>query len=131
MAALGGSSWVLAHGHSVHFSLHATMATKKLKEVSGTKPEETAATDAAPAAKRLPLKTLRVDDCSASIWGRDQMVRGEMRSFFSVTFERSYKDRDGAWKYTRSFDGDSLGKLVTLCQQASEAIESLRDQVGS
>jgi hypothetical protein len=106
------------------------MAIKKHKEVSGTVPEETAAKDAAPAAKRLPLKTLRVEDCSASIWGRDQMVRGEMRVFFSVTFERSYKDRNGAWKYTKSFDADSLGKLVTLCQQASEAIESLRDSVG-
>lgn len=130
MAALGGSSWVLAHGHSVHFSLHATMATKKLTDESGTRPEETAATDAASAAKRLPLKTLRVEDCSGSIWGRDQLVRGQMRTFFSVTFERSYKDRDGAWKYTRSFDADSLGKLVTLCQQASEAIDSLRQPVG-
>ena len=43
------------------------MATKKHKEVSGTKPEETAATEAAPAAKKLPLKTLRVADGSASI----------------------------------------------------------------
>ena len=129
MAALGGSSWVLAHGHSVP-SLLATMATKKHKEVSGTKPEQTAATDAAPAVKRLPLKTLRVEDCSASIWGRDQMVHGEMRVFFSVTFERSYKDRDGAWKYTKSFDAESLGKLVTLCQQASEAIETLRKSAG-
>ena len=107
------------------------MANKKYKDVTGTKPEENAAADAALAAKRLPLKTLRVEECSGSIWGRDHMAGGLMRRFFSVTFERSYKDRDGAWKYTRSFDADSLGKLVTLCQQASEAIESLRERAES
>jgi hypothetical protein len=104
------------------------MATKKLKNESGTKPEETAAPEAAPAGKKLPAKTIRVEDCSASVWARDYMVRGQMRTFFSVTFERSYKDRDGAWKYTRSFDAESLGKLVSLCQQASEAIQSLMQQ---
>jgi hypothetical protein len=104
------------------------MANKKHKDVSGTKPEETAATDAAPAAKKLPLKTLRVDDCFASIWARDYMVRGQTRTFHSCTFERSYKDRDGAWKYTRSFDADSLGKLVSLAQQASEVIHTFRQQ---
>ena len=107
------------------------MATKKHKEVSGTKPEETAATEAAPAAKKLPLKTLRVDDCSASIWARDYIVRGKMRTFLSCTFERSYKDRNGAWKYTHSFDSDSLGKLVTLCQQASEVIHTIQQQAES
>jgi hypothetical protein len=128
MAVLGGSSWVYWRTAIPCISLLATLATKKHKEVPGTMPEETAATNAAPAAKRLPVKTLRVEDCSGSIWAREQMVRGEMRTFFSVTFERSYKDRDGAWKYTRSFDPDSLGKLVTLCQQASEAITSFRQR---
>lgn len=104
------------------------MATKKHKEVSGSKPEETAATEAAPAAKKLPLKTLRIDDCSASIWARDYLVRGQMRTFYSSTFERSYKDRNGAWKYTRSFDADSLGKLVSLAQQASEVIHTVQQQ---
>jgi hypothetical protein len=99
---------------------------KKLKEESGTKPEVTpAAKDAASGMKKAPIKTLRVEDCSASIWARDFMVQGQMRTFISVTFERSYKDRDGAWKYTKSFDMDSLGKLVSLCQQASEVIPTL------
>jgi len=52
-------------------------------------------------------------------------IRGEQKTFYSVTLERSYKDRDGAWKYTRSFDADSLGKIVSLCQQASESIGGL------
>lgn len=103
---------------------------KKYK-VSGTKSEdtpamETAAKDAAPAAKRQPIKTIRIDDCSASIWAREAVIRGETATFYSVSFERSYKDRDGSYKYTKSFDAESLGKIVTLCQEASEAIQSLQ-----
>lgn len=91
------------------------------------KPEEQpAATEAASTAKRRPIKTLRVEDCSASIWARDFVVQGEPRTFYSVTLERSYKDRDGQWRYTKSFDLESLGKLVALCQQASEFIHGLQ-----
>lgn len=105
----------------------STVMVKKLKDESGRKPEDKpSATDAVPGMRRSPVKTLRVEDCSASIWSRDFMVQGQMRTFISVTFERSYKDRDGAWKYTKSFDADSLGKLVALCQQASEAIPALQ-----
>lgn len=105
--------------------------TKKNKDVSGTKPEGTAAKDAANApqdAKRRPAAVIRLDDCSASIWRREHVIQGKPRVFFSVTLERSYKDRDGAWKYTRSFDADSLGKVVSLCQQAAETINGLQQQ---
>lgn len=98
---------------------------KKHKEVSDTRSEETVAKDATAAMKRAPIKTLRVEDCSASIWVREATVRGELTKFYSVSFERSYKALDG-WKYTKSFDMDSLGKLITLCQQASEYVESLQ-----
>lgn len=104
---------------------------QKLKDASGTKPEETAATEAAPVsqeAKRKPVAVVRVEDCSASIWARQHPVQGEAKTFYSVTLERSYKDRDGAWRYTKSFDADSLGKVVDLCQQASETINGLQQQ---
>lgn len=104
---------------------------QKLKEVSGTKPEENAAASAAPVsqdAKRKPAAVIRVEDCSASIWAREFPVQGKPKTFYSVTLERSYKDRDGAWKYTKSFDADSLGKIVSLCQQASETINGLQQQ---
>lgn len=82
---------------------------------------ESAASSTQDASSR-PVKTFRVDDCSLSVWSRERVIRGETVVFYSVTIERSYKDASGAWKYTRSFDSDSLGKLVTLCQQASEFI---------
>jgi hypothetical protein len=79
-------------------------------------------------AKRKPAAVIRVDDCSASVWAREVMVQGQPRIFYSVSLERSYKDRDGAWKYTRSFDQDSLGKIVSLCQQAEQTIRGLTEK---
>ena len=100
-------------------------------EASKSKKAPPAAKEAAPApqdAKRKPVRTIRVDDCSVSIWAREAVVKGEPKTFYSVTLERSYKDRDGGWKYTRSFDADSLGTVVALCQQASEAISALQKE---
>jgi len=94
----------------------------KNKDVAGKTPAETTPS---PEAKRKPAAVLRADDCSASIWTRKVVVQGQPKTFYSLTLERSYKDRDGAWKYTKSFDLDSLGKVVSLCQQAQETIHGL------
>jgi hypothetical protein len=70
---------------------------------------------------------VRVGDISASIWSRDHLVRGESRTFYSLTLERSFRDRDGAYRYTRSFDPDSLGSLVTAIQKADEFLRTLEE----
>ena len=102
---------------------------KKNKDVAVTKAAEqfvaTNATTSSPDAKKKPVNTIRLDDVSASIWAREFVVHGSPKIFYSVTLERSYKDRDGAWKWTKSFDVDSLGKVISVCQQASEAITGL------
>jgi hypothetical protein len=99
---------------------------RKNKDVSATKAEEqpvaTTATTAPQEAKRRPVQTFRADDVSASIWVREHLVRGQVTKFWSVTLERSYKDAAGQWRYTKTYDSDSLGKIVSLCQQASEYI---------
>lgn len=102
---------------------------KKTKDVATTTvagtPAATIAAPSSPDAKKKPVATIRLEDCSASIWGREYVAQGQPRVFYSVTFERSYKDRNGAWKYAHSFDAESLGKVVSLCQQASETIHNL------
>ncbi len=92
---------------------------KKNKDVAATKAAENSAPQEA---KRRPEHTFRVDDVSASIWVREHLVRGQATKFWSVTMERSYKDAAGQWRYTKTFDAESLGKIVALCQQASEYI---------
>lgn len=78
-------------------------------------------------AKRVPVQTFREGDVSVSIWGREATIQGQRRTFFSCTFERSYKDRDGTWKYTKSFDADGLGKLVAVAQRADEYLRGLME----
>jgi hypothetical protein len=75
-----------------------------------------------------PLKVFRIDDVSASIFVRQRNVQGEDRQFYSVTFSRSYKDSQGQWRYTKWFDLDDLGKIVTVAQQASEFIHGRLEQ---
>jgi hypothetical protein len=76
------------------------------------------------------LKVFRIDDVSASVFGRDREIRGEARTFYSVTFSRSYKDSAGQWRYTKWFDLDDLGRVVTVAQQASDYIHGLLKDTG-
>lgn len=102
---------------------------KKYTDVSGTKsevPATTAGDSASQDAKRAPVRTIREGDCNASIWMREFTARGDKRAFFSVTLERSFKDPNGQYRYTKTFDPDSLPRVAILCQKAQEAIEALQ-----
>jgi hypothetical protein len=60
------SSWDSAGSHSEKLAFTLWVPAKH-KNVSGTKPENSVEPDAAPAAKKLPLKTLRGEDCSVPV----------------------------------------------------------------
>lgn len=77
--------------------------------------------------KRRPIHSIREADVSLSVWSREVTVRGEERTFYSVTVERSYRDSMGQYRYTRSFDPQSLPPLVSLIQRASEYIFHLEN----
>ena len=84
------------------------------------------ATSASQDAKQKPVATIRVEDCSASIWSREYLIKGQPTAFHSITFERSYKDRDGRYHYTKSFDANSLPHIATLVQQTAAAIADMK-----
>lgn len=92
-------------------------ATTKKKDVAATKAVDTTPSQEV---KRKPEKAFYIEDCGASVWSREYVVQGTPRVFRTVTFERSYKDRNGQFRYTKSFDQDSLGKVVRLCQMVEE-----------
>jgi hypothetical protein len=71
--------------------------------------------------KRTPINVFRIDDVSASVFSRDY----NDRTFYSVSFSRSYKSASGEWRYTKNFDREDLGKIVSLCQQAADYIDRL------
>ena len=82
-------------------------------------------TQASSASKR-PLKTIREEDCSASIWPRTVTKEGSERTFYSVTLERRYKDKDGQFHYTKSFDVGSMSQLAAVIKKTNDELQALQ-----
>lgn len=80
--------------------------------------KKAAATEAA----NGPVKVFRIEDVSASLFARERQVQGQPRTFYSVSFSRSYKASTGEWKYTKNFDMEDLGKIVGLCKEVEEHV---------
>jgi len=96
------------------------------KKVRSAEAEQTKTAAVAPEPKRLPVKVFVVEDVSASIFAREfPMKGGEMRTFYSVSFSRSYRDAGGTFRYVKSFNLEDLGKVIHVCQQADEYIRGL------
>lgn len=72
-------------------------------------------------AKKGPVKTFTADDVSASVFSR---VYND-RTYYSVTFNRWYRDKAGQNRYINSFGLEDLGKVVIVAQQADEFIRGL------
>lgn len=69
-----------------------------------------------------PVKVFVLDDVSASVFAREVAVRGQQRTFYSVSFSRSYRDSSGSRRYVKTFNLEDLGKVVAVAQQADEYI---------
>jgi len=79
---------------------------------------------AAPAANS-PVETFLLDDVSASVFAREHQTKNGMRTFYSVSFSRSYRDSKGTRMYVKTFNLEDLGKVVTVAQQADDFIRKL------
>jgi len=108
---------------SISFTPFAMDGNKKKKD--GSTKEQPAAS---PDAKRGPVKTITLENVHASIFVREHVVQGEPHKFYSVSFTRSYKDASGRYQYTKSFDLDDLGRLITVATQAAEFIREQEQQ---
>jgi hypothetical protein len=69
-----------------------------------------------------PVAKLRLGLIFANIW---QRTTGE-DSFYSVSFERRYKDAKGKWQSTHSYNADDLLVLAKLADQVHTEIAQLR-----
>ena len=94
------------------------------KKDACSKPEESTQ-EAGASEKRQLLHSIREGEINVSIWARQHMVRGEPRTFYSVTIERSYRDQFGQTQYTKSFDPESLGRLLKAIQRTNEYLHTL------
>jgi len=73
-------------------------------------------------AGKPPVAKLRLGFVFANIWQRST---GE-DAFYSVSFERRYKDAQGNWQSTHSFNSDDLLVLAKLADHAHTEITKIR-----
>ena len=69
-----------------------------------------------------PIHKIKDSLLTANIWAN----QAENGIFYSVTFERSYKNGD-EWKSTASFSGGDILKIAFLAQRAYGHIAKLRE----
>ena len=66
-----------------------------------------------------PEKKFRAGGVSVTIWNNPSSA-GEQQTYKTVTFERSYKDKDSAWKTTHSLRVNDLPKAQVILGKAYE-----------
>ena len=69
--------------------------------------------------QRQPEKTFRIGRLSATIWLNEG---NEGSKFYGVEIVRNYKDKDGNWKTTSSYNLDELLNVSMLAQRAEAYI---------
>ena len=72
---------------------------------------------------KKPAARVTLYPVSAAIW-RNENGKGE--AFYSVTFERSYKDDANKWHTSSSFTGNELLLLAKVADQAHSKLHELR-----
>jgi hypothetical protein len=84
-----------------------------------TKTKSKSATEAA----KPPVAKVRVGLISASIWERGS----EQGTFYAVTFERRYRDKDGNFNSSHSYDAPDLLVLAKVADLAHTKILALQN----
>jgi len=70
---------------------------------------------------KQPEKKFRAGPIQAAVWDNvAQSEDGQARSYKTITFERSYKDKDGNWKSTHTLRTGDLPRLTLLATKAYE-----------
>ena len=71
-----------------------------------------------------PEITFRHGLCSASIWEQDFEKDGEKLTVRTVSFQRSYLDKDGNWQRTNSLKVNDIPKAVICLNRCYEFLTS-------
>ncbi len=66
-----------------------------------------------------PVKKFNVGAVQAAVWNNDSK---EGKRFFSVSFDKRYKDKEGNWKSSGSLMAGDLPKAILALQKAFEYV---------
>jgi len=79
--------------------------------------------------KNMPEKKFRAGPVVATVWENDgQTKEGQSVSYRTVSFERSYKDKNNEWQTTNSLRINDLPKAILVLTKAYESL-SLTENV--
>ncbi|NJL44473.1 MAG: hypothetical protein HC945_04145 [Nitrosarchaeum sp.] len=68
-----------------------------------------------------PVKKFRAGALTATIWENTNTTSdGRTEGYRTVTFERSYKDKDNSWKTTNTLRMNDLPRAALVLQKAYE-----------
>ena len=71
--------------------------------------------------QKHPEKKFKAGAITATIWkNKGTSSNGEQNEYFTVSFERTYKDKSGAWKKTNSLRQMDLPRAVLVLNKAYE-----------
>lgn len=70
--------------------------------------------------KNLPEKKFRAGAIAATVWSNETVRDGKKVSYKTISFERSYKDKDDEWKQTNSLRTQDIPKAVLVLSKAYE-----------
>ena len=66
-----------------------------------------------------PVKKFNVGAVQAAVWNNDSK---EGKQFFSISFDKRYKDKEGNWKSSNSLKTVDLPKAILALQKAFEYV---------
>lgn len=78
--------------------------------------------------KNLPEKKFRAGAVAATVWSNETVRDGKKISYKTISFERSYKDKDDAWKQTNSLRTTDIPKAVLVLSKAYEYLALNADE---
>ena len=81
--------------------------------------------------KNTPEKKFKASPVTATIWVNEVKSKdGDVRSFRTISLERSYKDKEGSWQNTSSLRVNDLPKAVLVLNKAYEYVSIREEEPG-
>jgi hypothetical protein len=59
-----------------------------------------------------------------AVWSNTHQVEGEDRTFYTITLERSHRDKDDMWHKTKQLRERDIGDTIALLQSAQSYLMS-------
>tara|TARA_Y100000034_G_scaffold121089_1_gene164875 strand:+ start:202 stop:471 length:270 start_codon:yes stop_codon:yes gene_type:complete len=69
-----------------------------------------------------PEKKISAGAIHVTIWNNEFEKNGQISEFKTISFDRNYKDKDGAWKSTNQLRVNDIPKAVAALNKAYETL---------